>query len=164
MTKALDRWASVRGLAAVLVLCACVAGCGREAAPPEPPATAPAVQPTSDGEAAYVAALTNSVRKQQDNLKSLANAQKLLRKLEVYQPHGHQRELFGRGATPEQVRAELEENPRKYPAYAELVAAQEAAKKAVTDNFSKAREMIRARHGQSRTAGGGAQGAAAAEK
>lgn len=159
MTKALDRWASVRGLAAVLALCACVAGCGREAAPPEPPATAPAVQPTSDGEAAYVAALTNSVRKQQDNLKSLANAQKLLRKLE-----DRARAALPAGATPEQVRAELEENPRKYPAYAELVAAQEAAKKAVTDNFSKAREMIRARHGQSRTAGGGAQGAAAAEK
>jgi len=157
MTKALDRWASVRGLAAVLALCACVAGCGREAAPPEPPA--PAAQSASDGEAAYVAALTNSVRKQQNNLKSLANVQKLLRKLE-----DRARAALPAGATPEQVRAELEGNPRKYPAYAELVAAQEAEKKAVTDNFSKAREMIRARHGQSRTAGGGAQGAAAAEK
>ncbi len=157
MTKAFDRWASVRGLAAVLVLCACVAGCGREAAPPEPPA--PAVQPASDGEAAYVAALTNSVRQQQEDLKSLANVQKLLRKLE-----DRARAALPAGATPEQVRAELEGNPRKYPAYGELVAAQEAVKKAAAGNFSKAREMIRAKHGQSQSAGGGAQGAAAAEK
>ena len=66
------------------------------------------------------------------------------------------------GAAPEQVLAELKANPQKYPAYREL-AREQAKLRAEANDFSKARELIRARHAQRKAAEDRARGAAAAQ-
>ena len=91
--------------------------------------------------------------------KRLAHVQRRLRALE-----SRARAALPPGATPEQVRAELEGNPRKYPAYRELVLAQAEHKSAVENNFSQAQKSIRAYHTQRNGADGRAQGATSAVK
>ena len=143
-------------------LCAGVAGCERAAArsseeqaapaPAPAPAVQPAVSSSDSDEAAYQAQLGGLVKEQQKKAKTHAHIQKRLRDMEA-----RARAALPAGATPEQVRAELEGNPQKYPAYHGLVRA-EAASKAAARDFSKARETIRAHHMQRNPAGNRAQG------
>ena len=160
MTRKRDISALARGLL-LAALCAGVAGCDRASArSPEgqaAPAPAPAAQQAAaPDDAAYQAQLRGSVDEQVRKAKSLARVQSRLREVEA-----RARAALPAGATPEQVKAELEENPQKYPAYRELVRAQAAVKAAARD-FSKAQEMIRAHHMQRNSAGTRAQGAGTA--
>ena len=159
MKRKIDSLVALVG--AVLCVCACLVGCERKAAvSPEPPAPAMTNAPKKvvarADDAAYQAQLRGAVDEQVRKAKSLARVQSRLREVEA-----RARAALPAGATPEQVKAELEENPQKYPAYRELVRAQAAVKAAARD-FSKAQEMIRAHHMQRNSAGTRAQGAGTA--
>ena len=119
MKRKNDRLVALLG--AVLCACACLAGCERkEAASPEPPATAvtnaPAKQVVSrEDDAAYQAKLQDrravQRRTQADREKILALRERL---------RARARKNLPAGATEEQVTAEIEGNPRKYPGWQEL--------------------------------------------
>lgn len=146
-------------LLVALALCACVAGCGRKPeearapAPPSAPAATNAAAPSAEEH--YVAELRRTVAERQEKGQALARVEKRLREQEA-----RARAALPAGATPEQVRTELKANPQKYPAYREL-AREQAKLRAEANDFSKAREMIRARHAQRKAAEDRAQGAAA---
>ena len=151
------------GLLAALALCACVVGCDRASeearAPARPSAPAPAATNVAapSAEERHVAEMRQAVAERQDKGKALARVEMGLREQEA-----RARAALPAGATPEQVRTELKANPQKYPAYREL-AREQAKLRAEANDFSKAREMIRARHAQRKAAEDRAQGAAAAQ-
>ena len=150
-------------LGAVLCVCACLVGCERrEAAPSSPPA--PEAKPAATSvvsradDAAY-----------QEQLKGLiADARKPLARRDriralMAQLRARAQKALPAGATDEQVTAELENNPQKYPAWRELVAALKAIPDEVQRNRAAAQSAIRQRILRE-VADGRAQGAATAEK
>ena len=123
MKQARDRLAAP--LWALLCACACLVGCGREEAvrPPEPPAPAapaPAArQSASRGDdAAYQAQLRDHLAQAR---RANVERGKILERMA--QMRERAKKALPAGATDAQVAAELEGNPRKYPAWRELVAA-----------------------------------------
>lgn len=160
MTRKSDIFASARGLAVALVLCACMAGCDRapeKAAPaPAPVAAQPAASPLDD--AAYQAQLQGTVADRKKKLEALSRVNARLRAME-----DRARIALPSNATPEQVRAKIRENPVLDQAYRELEDAR-AESQAAAKDFSQAQKLIRAHHTQRQTAQGRASGAVAAEK
>ena len=119
MKRKIDRLVALLG--AVLCVCACLVGCERkESASPAPAVTnAPAKKAASRvDDAAYQAQLKDHIAAQRN-----ANVarEKILARME--QVRERARKALPADATDEQVKAELEGNPRKYPAWEELVAA-----------------------------------------
>ena len=110
-------------LGAVLCACACLVGCERkEAVSPEPTPSAMTNAPKKVAlradDAAYQAQLKDHIAAQRSV--NVAR-EKILARME--QVRERARKALPEGATDEQVKAELEGNPRKYPAWGELVAA-----------------------------------------
>ena len=137
MTRTNDILAAARGLAVTLVLGACMAGCDRAPAPEAAAPAAPSVEKPAD-DAAYQAQLQGVLAERKKKTEALVRVNARLRALEE-----RARAALPAGATPEQVRAELEGHPRKYPAYRELLNAQARCQEEMKD-FSKAQQLIRA--------------------
>ena len=171
-------------LLAVLAACACVAGCDRaqarasESKAPAPESAAAASEPAASASASESAApapasapdpqaaqrrhveqMRTAAKRNGHGGKQLARVQKMLRDLE-----NCARAALPADATPEQVRAELEGNPQKYPAYRQLVLAAAEFRTEMKNNHSQAQKSIRAYHMQRKIAEGRARGAATAEK
>lgn len=150
-------------LGAVLCACACLVGCERRepvpSAPPAPEAKPAATSVVSRADdAAYQAQVKDlaagarrplvkreQIRARMDRLRERAKA------------------ALAADATEEQVTAELENNPKKYPAWRELVVALNAIPDEVRQNRAAAQSAIRQRILRE-VADGRAQGAATAEK
>ena len=158
MTRTSDIFTSACGLAVALVLCACTAGCDRapEKAAPAPVAVQPAA--SSSDEAAYQAQLQGTMADRKKKLEMLARVNARLRAME-----DRARAALPSNATPKQVRAKIGEDPLADREYRELEHAR-AESQAAAKDFSKAQELIRARHMQRKTTGGHARDAAATEK
>ncbi len=121
MKRKIDSLVALVG--AVLCVCACLVGCERKAAvSPEPPApamtNAPKKVAARADDAAYQAQLKDHIAAQRSV--NVAR-EKILARMEQLRERA--RKALPEGATDEQVKAELEGNPRKYPAWGELVAA-----------------------------------------
>ena len=166
-------------LGAVLCVCACLAGCERGEAAPSAPPPAPESQPVATPEAQPVAASKGSStmsidarakdREYQAELQESIAAQR--RKMvprrniekQMAQLREQARQALPAGATEEQVRAELEGNPRKYPAWHELTMAMKSNIAEVQRDQLAAQAALRRRILLEKTKGR-AQGAAPAEK
>ena len=144
MKRKNDRLVALLG--AVLCVCACLVGCERkDAVLPEPSApaisNAPAKKVASRADdAAYQAQLKNHLAAQ---FGASAAREKILAQME--QVRERARKALPEGATDEQVKAELENNPRKYPAWGELVSALEKNAEESKSNRAAARAAIRRR-------------------
>ena len=144
MKRKNDRLVALLG--AVLCVCACLVGCERkESASPEPPA--PAVTNASAkkavsraDDAAYQAQLKDHIAAQRSV--NVAR-EKILARME--QVRERARKALPKGATDEQVKAELEGNPRKYPAWGELVAALAKSQEELENKKASAEAAIRRR-------------------
>ena len=125
---------AVAPLGAVLCVCACLVGCGQKEdlpsapapAPKEPPAAAPKEPPPFSIEARA------KDKEYQSELQASITAQRRVQeeraKIEsrIAEVRARARKALPEGATEAQVLAELENNPKKYPAWRELVAAKKA--------------------------------------
>ena len=154
---------TVAPLGAVLCVCACLVGCERrEAAPsspaPEPKAPSPLSIEARAKDKEYQAKLQGSVEAQRRTLAKRAKVESSIAKLRE-----HARKSLPEGATDAQVLAELENNPRKYPAWCELVAALKASMAEEEKLKAAAQSALRQRILSAKT-GGRAQGAPASAK
>ena len=168
MKRKNDRLVALLG--AVLCVCACLVGCERgEVAPSNAPApetkAAAASAETSvpkvasrAHDPAYQAQLQGFGAKQR---RTQATREKIRARMDRLRARA--KESLPAGATEEQVTAELENNPRKYPAWHELVAALKATDDEARQNQAAARAAVRQRILRE-VADGRAQGAATAEK
>lgn len=136
----------VAPLGAVLCACACLVGCERkETVSPEPPAPAVSNAPAKKvvaraDDAVYQAQVTNLIAAQRHT--NVARA-RILAQMEQLRERA--RKSLPEGATDEQVKAELENNPRKYPGWRELVAALEKNAEEIKSNSEAAQATIRRR-------------------
>ena len=149
-------------LGAVLCVCACLVGCERkETAPSSPPA--PEVKPAASSgvsradDAAYQAQVKGFIENNRRMLDARKDIQARMAELRA-----RAKKALPADATEEQVTAELENNPQKYPAWRELVAALKAIPDEVQQNRVAAQSAIRQRILRE-SADRRAQGAATAE-
>ena len=159
---------AVAPLGAVLCVCACLVGCERREAAPSSPQSAPKGQsaatpsPMSIEARAkdkdYQARLQGSVAAQRRTLEEREKIESRLAGLRE-----RARKALPEGATDAQVLAELENNPRKYPAWRELSAAMKANVAEEEKLKAAAQSALRQRILREKT-GGGAQGASTAKK
>ena len=144
MKRKNDRLVALLG--AVLCACACLVGCERkETASPEPSAPAVSNAPakkvvTRANDAAYQAQVTNLIAAQR---RTQGVRVRLLARMEQLRERA--RKALPDGATDEQVKAELENNPQKYPAWRELVSALEQNAEESKSNSAAAPATIRRR-------------------
>ena len=141
MKRKNDRLVALWG--AVLCVCACLVGCERkESASPAPAVTnAPAkkvVLRTDD--AAYQAQVTNHIAAQRRT--NVARGRILAR---MEQLRERARKALPKGATDEQVTAELENNQQKYPGWRELGMALGKNAEESKSNNAAAQAMVRRR-------------------
>ena len=119
MKRKNDRLVALLG--AVLCACACLVGCERkEAASPEPPASAVSNAPAKQADsrlddAAYQANLQNRLAVQRHTQEERQMIQAQMARLRA-----RARKALPADATDEQVTAELEGNPRRYPGWREM--------------------------------------------
>ncbi len=144
MKRINDRLVALLG--AVLCVCACLVGCERkEAASPEP--SAPSATNAPENKAASRADDTAYQTKLKDHLAAQRDANveraRILARME--QVRERARKALPQGASDEQVTAELEGNPRQYPAWGELVSALKKNAEEINDNNAAARAAIRRR-------------------
>ncbi len=162
---------AVAPLGAVLCVCACLVGCERRETAPSSPAPAPKVQPAATPKEPsplsiearakdkdYQAMLKGSVAAQR---RTLAEREKIESRLAVLRERA--RKALPEGATDAQVLEELENNPRKYPAWRELSAAMKANVAEEGKLKAAAQSALRRRILHEKAAGR-AQGAPTAEK
>ena len=141
MKRKNDRLVALLG--AVLCVCACLVGCERKESAPSAPAmtNAPAKKVVSRmADPAYRAQVTNLIAVQR---RTNVARERILARME--QVRERARKALPEGATDEQVKAELESNPRKYPAWRELVAALEQNAEESKSNSAAAHATIRRR-------------------
>ena len=143
MKRKIDSLVALVG--AVLCVCACLVGCERKAAvSPEPPApamtNAPKKVAARADDAAYQAQLKDHIAAQRSV--NVAR-EKILARMEQLRERA--RKALPEGATDEQVKAELEGNPRKYPAWGELVAALAKSQEELENKKASAEAAIRRR-------------------
>ena len=143
MKRKIDSLVALVG--AVLCVCACLVGCERKAAvSPEPPApamtNAPKKVAARADDAAYQAQLKDHIAAQRSV--NVAR-EKILARMEQLRERA--RKALPEGATDEQVKAELEGNPRKYPAWGELVAALAKNQEELENKKASAQAAIRHR-------------------
>ena len=164
---------AVAPLGAVLCVCAYLVGCERrETAPSKPPAPAA----TSSVSRVEVQSKTATIKerandaayqKQLDGfVKDRHHIAKRRMKLEARMAQLRERakKALPAGATEEQVLAELENNPRRYPVWRDLVAARDASVDEEKRNLASARAAVARRILRKEQAGERAQGADPAEK
>ena len=140
MKRKNDRLVALLG--AVLCVCACLVGCERkESAPPAPAVTNASAKAASRlDDPAYRARVTNHIAAQR---RTYVAREQILARME--QVRERARKALPEGATDEQVKAELESNPRQYPAWRELVAALEQNAEESKRNSAAAQTTIRRR-------------------
>lgn len=140
MKRKNDRLVALLG--AVLCVCACLVGCERkESAPPAPAVTNASAKAASRlDDPAYRAQVTNLIAAQR---RTYVAREQILARME--QVRERARKALPEGATDEQVKAELESNPRQYPAWRELVAALEQNAEESKRNSAAAQTTIRLR-------------------
>lgn len=150
-------------LGAVLCACTCLVGCERrEPAPSAPPA--PEAKPAATSvvsradDAAYQAQVKDLVAGAR---RPLVKREQIRARMDRLRERA--KAALAADATEEQVTAELENNPKKYPAWRELVVALNAIPDEVRQNRAAAQSAIRQRILRE-VADGRAQGAATAEK
>ena len=144
---------AVAPLGAVLCVCTCLVGCERREATPSSPAPTPKSQPAAapkepsplsiearakDKE--YQSELQASVAAQRRTMAGRAKIESRMAELREYA-----KQALPSGATEEQVRAELDGNPRKYPGWRELVAAMESNIAEEQGNKAMAQAALRRR-------------------
>ena len=162
MKRKNDRLVALLG--AVLCVCACLVGCGRKEEPAPSASPAPEAKPAVTSvvsradDAAYQAQVKKFIA---DAPRPLVKRDKIRARMDRLRERA--RKALPAGATEEQVTAELENNPRKYPAWRELVAALKAIPDEVERNRAAAQSAIRQRISRE-SADRRAQGAATAEK
>jgi len=106
-------------LGAVLCACACLTGCGRDDSPaPAAPAAAPKKDVSRANDAAYQERLKEFGKDKQRIYENRAKIESQMAQLRE-----HAKKALPEGATGAQVLAELENNPKKYPAWRGLAAA-----------------------------------------
>ena len=134
-------------LGAVLCACACLVGCERkEFTSPETSAPAASNAPAAKqavsraGDAAYQAQLKGRIAAQRN---VDVGREKILARMEQLRERA--RKALPEGATEEQVKAELEGDPRKYPAWGELVSALAKNQKELENKKASAYAAIRSR-------------------
>ena len=158
---------AVAPLGAVLCVCACLVGCERREAAPSSPqsqsvATPKEPSPTSIEARAkdrvYQAELQTSIAAQRRTMAERAKIDSRIAELRE-----RARKALSEGATDAQVLAELENNPRKYPAWRELSAAMKA-NVAEEEKLKAAAQSALRRRILREKAAGRAQGASTAEK
>jgi len=141
MKRKNDRLVALLG--AVLCVCACLVGCERkESASSAPTVTnnAPVKAVSRMDDPVYQAQVTNHIAAQR---RTNVARERILTRME--QVRERARKALPEGATDEQVKAELENNPRKYPAWRELVAALEKNAEESKSNSAAAQTTIRRR-------------------
>jgi len=138
MKRKIDRL--VAPLGAVLCVFACFAGYERrEVVPSSPPVPA-----RKDVSRAHDTAYQAQVRAHDArNRRARAEYAKVLAQMERLRERA--RAALPDGATDEQVTAELEGNPQKYPAWRELGAARRRAEEAIERNRAAAQATVRRR-------------------
>ena len=129
-------------LGAVLCVCACLVGCERKESAPSAPAVtnAPAKAVSRLDDPAYQAQVTNHIAAQRRT-----NVARERVRARMEQMRERARKALPEGAPDEQVKAELENNPRQYPAWRELVAALEQNAEESKRNSAAAQTTIRRR-------------------
>ena len=150
-------------LGAVLCVCACLVGCERKdtapSASPVPEAKPAATSVVSRAnDAAYQEQLKEHVSAQRRTMSKRAKIE-----ARIAQLRARAKAALPADATDEQVAAELENNPGKYPAWRELDAARKANLAEEEKNRAAAQSAVRQRILRE-VAEGRAQGAPAAEK
>ena len=140
MKRKNDRLVALLG--AVLCVCACLVGCERKESASSAPAVtnAPAKAVSRMDDAVYRAQVTNLIAAQR---RTYVARERILARME--QVRERARKALPEGATDEQVKAELESNPRQYPAWRELVAALEQNAEESKRNSAAAQTTIRRR-------------------
>ena len=141
MKRKNDRLVALLG--AVLCACACLVGCERKevASPASAVTNAPAKKVVSRADdAAYQAQVTNRIAAQR---RTNVARERILARME--QVRERARKALPEGATDEQVTAELENNPRKYPGWRELGMALEKNAEENSRNNAAAQAMVRRR-------------------
>ena len=125
-------------LGAVLCACACLTGCGRDDSP------APSAPQKKDvsraNDEAYQKRLEQFAKDKQGISQQRAKIQSRIAELRA-----RARKALPEGATEAQVLAELENNPKKYPAWRELVAAMRESVKEEEQNLAAAQAAVRQR-------------------
>lgn len=155
---------AVAPLGAVLCVCACLVGCERRQAAPSSPAPAPEVRPLDAtiearaNDAAYQEKLKQNMADQRSSLSARSRIEARIGQLRELA-----RQALPPGATDAQIEAELDGNPRKYPEWRERIAALKASEAEEEKLKAAAQAMVRQRILR-KSSGGGAQGAAPAEK
>lgn len=128
-------------LGAVLCACACLTGCGRGDSPaPAAPAAAPKKDVSRANDAAYQERLKEFGREKQSIGKRRSKIESYMAQLRE-----HAKKALPEGATDAQVLAELENNPKKYPAWRELVAAMKDCGSDEERNTAAAQAAVRQR-------------------
>jgi molybdopterin converting factor small subunit len=128
-------------LGAVLCACACLTGCGRDDSPaPAAPAAAPKKDVSRANDAAYQERLKEFGKERQSIGKRRSKIESYMAQLRE-----HAKKALPEGATDAQVLAELENNPKKYPAWRELVAAMKESVKEEKQNLAAAQAAVRQR-------------------
>ena len=147
-------------LGAVLCACACLTGCGRDDSPaPAAASSAPQKKDVSRAnDAAYQERLKGFREERQGSGKQRAKIESHMTLL-----RDRAKKALPEGATDAQVLAELENNPKKYPAWRELVTALKDIEAREKQNLAAAQAAVRQRIGQE-VAERRAQNAAPAEK
>ena len=172
-----DKEKTVVPLGAVLCVCACLVGCGQKEDLPSAPAPKPKEPPaaTSVVSRAEVRSTTASIEERandpvyQERLAEFEKDRQRIRKrrakIESHMARlrAYARKALPSGATEDQVLAELENNPKKYPAWRELVAVRKKNMAEEERTYVAARAAVAQRISR-KESGGGAQGAAPADK
>lgn len=151
-------------LGAVLCVCACLVGCERRDAAHSSPAPAPKAKPSD----ATIEARAHDAAYQEKLKQNMADQRSVLsarsrNEARIGQLRELARQALPPGATDAQIEAELEGNPRKYPEWRERIAALKASEAEEEKLKAAAQATVRQRILR-KSSGGGAQGAAPAEK
>ena len=155
---------TVAPLGAILCVCACLVGCERRETAPSNPPPEPEAKPSDTSiearanDAAYQEKLKGHLADQHRVRERRSKVEARVAKLREIA-----RKALPPGATDEQVEAELDGNPRKYPEWRERIAALKASFAEEEKLVAEAQATVRQRILR-KGSGGGAQGAAPAEK
>ena len=139
---------AVAPLGAVLCVCACLVGCGQKEDLPPAPAPAPKEQPAAAPKEPSPLSIEARAKDKEYQSKLQASVAAQRRTLsergaiesDIAEMRARARKALPEGATEAQVLAELENNPKKYPAWRERV----AAKKAILAEEQRSKAMAQA--------------------
>ena len=134
------RYMLVVPMGAVLCACACLVGCGREDSADVAPPAQPGKDVSRAHDAAYQEQIKEFPQEMRRILKERAKVESRMAQLREFA-----KKALPEGATDAQVLAELENNPKKYPAWRELVAAMKENDVEQERNRAAAQSAVRQR-------------------